>query len=292
MELTFKRLESVKDLDGLRKRLRKEHQESTAHRVRVCCGTACQATGSLKLIDQFEKEAAQKQVNLEIVKTGCQGFCQRGPVVIQDPQEIFYQKVKVADVPTLFSDSVLHGVPYRKQLYREFALSDPNEKVQDIPFYKKQKRLALHRNGVVDPCNIYDAIREDGYAGLAKVITEMKPDEVIEIVKKSGLRGRGGAGFPAGLKWEHTKKSGAKIKAVVCNGDEGDPGAFMDRSLMEGDPHSVLEGMLINAYAIGAQFGYIYVRHEYPLAVKNLGVAINQARALGLLGKNILGIKP
>jgi len=289
MELTFKRLENVKDLDALRVKLKKEHAESDAHRVRVCCGTACQATGSLKLIDQFEKEASQKQVKLEIVKTGCQGFCQRGPVVIQDPQEIFYQKVKVDDVPTLFSDSVLHGVPYRKKLYREFPLSDPNEKVQDIPFYKKQKRVALHRNGFIDPCNINDAIREDGYAGLAKVLTEMKPDEVIDIVKKSGLRGRGGAGFPAGLKWEHTKKSNAKIKAVVCNGDEGDPGAFMDRSVMEGDPHSVLEGMLINAYAIGAQHGYIYVRHEYPLAVKNLGIAINQARAMGLLGKNILG---
>jgi NADH-quinone oxidoreductase subunit F/NADP-reducing hydrogenase subunit HndC len=289
MELTFKRIENVSDLDALRQKLLQEHRASDAHRVRVCCGTACQATGSLKLIEQFEKEADQKQVKLEIVKTGCQGFCQRGPVVIQDSQDIFYQKVKPADVPSLFSDSVLNNVPYRKRLYREFPLSDPNEKVQDIPFYKKQKRLALHRNGVVDPCNIYDAIREDGYAGLAKALTEMKPDEVIDIVKKSGLRGRGGAGFPAGLKWEHTKKSGVKIKAVVCNGDEGDPGAFMDRAVMEGDPHSVLEGMLINAYAIGAQFGYIYVRHEYPLAVKNLGVAIDQARALGLLGKNILG---
>ena len=289
MELTFKRLENVKELRALRAKLKKEHQENDAHRVRVCCGTACLATGSGKLIKQFEEEAAKKQVPLEIVKTGCQGFCQRGPVVIQDPQEIFYQKVKVPDVSGIFSESVLRGMPYRKQLYREDSLADPNVEVKDIPFYKKQKRLALHRNGVVDPCNIYDAVREDGYEGLAKALSEFKPDEVIDIVKKSGLRGRGGAGFPAGLKWEHTKKSGAKIKAVVCNGDEGDPGAFMDRSLMEGDPHSVLEGMIINAYAIGAQHGYLYVRHEYPLAVKNLGVAIEQARALGLLGKNILG---
>jgi NADH:ubiquinone oxidoreductase subunit F (NADH-binding)/(2Fe-2S) ferredoxin len=289
MELTFKRLENVTDLRTLRAKLKKEHQEKSAHRVRVCCGTACQATGSNKLIKKFEEEAKKKQVPLEIVKTGCQGFCQRGPVVIQDPQEIFYQKVKVPDVSGIFSESVLRGMPYRKQLYREDSLADPNVAVGDIPFYKKQKRLALHRNGVVDPCNIYDAVRDDGYEGLAKVLTEMKPDEVIDIVKRSGLRGRGGAGFPAGLKWEHTKKSGAKIKAVVCNGDEGDPGAFMDRSLMEGDPHSVLEGMIINAYAIGAQHGYLYVRHEYPLAVKNLGIAIEQARALGLLGKNILG---
>ena len=289
MELTFKRLENVTELRALRAKLKKEHQEKDTHRVRVCCGTACQATGSGKLIKQFEEEAAKKQVPLEIVKTGCQGFCQRGPVVIQDPQEIFYQKVKVPDVSGIFATSVLRGMPYRKQLYREDSLADPNVTVGDIPFYKKQKRLALHRNGVVDPCNIYDAVREDGYEGLAKVLTDHKPDEVIDIVKKSGLRGRGGAGFPAGLKWEHTKKSGAKVKAVVCNGDEGDPGAFMDRSLMEGDPHSVLEGMIINAYAIGAQHGYLYVRHEYPLAVKNLGVAISQARALGLLGKNILG---
>ncbi len=289
MELTFKRLENVTELRALRARLQKEHRENSAHRVRVCCGTACQATGSGKLIQQFEEEAKKKNVPLEIVKTGCQGFCQRGPVVIQDSQEIFYQKVTVPDVSGIFLESVLRGRPYRKQLYREDSLADPNVAVKDIPFYKKQKRLALLRNGVVDPCNIYDAVREDGYEGLAKALTEHKPDEVIDIVKKSGLRGRGGAGFPAGLKWEHTKKSGAKVKAVVCNGDEGDPGAFMDRSLMEGDPHSVLEGMIINAYAIGAQHGYLYVRHEYPLAVKNLGVAISQARALGLLGKNILG---
>jgi NADH-quinone oxidoreductase subunit F/NADP-reducing hydrogenase subunit HndC len=289
MELTFKRLENVQDLVALRARLLKERGESDAHRVRVCCGTACQATGSNKVVKKFEEEAAAKKVKLEIVKTGCQGFCQRGPVMIQEPQQIFYQKVKAEDVPGIFSTSVLYGMPYRKQLYREVPLAEPNEEMQDIPFYKKQKRLALHRNGFVDPCNIYDAIREEGYVGLAKVLSEMKPDDVIDIVKKSGLRGRGGAGFPAGLKWEHTKKSGAKVKAVVCNGDEGDPGAFMDRAVMEGDPHSVLEGMIINAYAIGAQHGYIYVRHEYPLAVKNLGIAIGQARALGLLGKNILG---
>jgi NADH:ubiquinone oxidoreductase subunit F (NADH-binding)/(2Fe-2S) ferredoxin len=289
MELTLSRLNSVQDLDALRAKLKKERSEKQTHRVRVCCGTACQASGSNKLVKKFEEEAKAKGVELEIVKTGCQGFCQRGPVMIQEPTETFYQKVKVADIPDLFSTSVMNGVPYRKQLYREFSLSEPNTAMQDIPFYKKQKRLALHRNGFVDPCNIYDSIREDGYAGLAKVLSSMTPDQVIDTVKKANVRGRGGAGFPAGLKWEHTKKSGAKIKAVVCNGDEGDPGAFMDRSLMEGDPHSVMEGMIINAYAIGAQHGYFYVRHEYPLAVKNLTIAIQQARALGLLGKNILG---
>src|SRR5271169_633962 len=200
MELTFKRLNSTSDLHDLRKTLKQERSENNAPRVRVCCGTACQASGSNKLIKKFEEEAGAKQANLEIVKTGCQGFCQRGPVVIQEPQEIFYQKVKVEDVPGLLSESVLKGLPYRKQLYREDSIADPNVAMQDIPFYKKQKRVALQRNGIVDPCNIYDAIREEGYAGLAKVLTEMKPDEVIEMVKKSGLRGRGGAGFPAGLK--------------------------------------------------------------------------------------------
>ena len=168
MELTFKRLQSVSELDALRARLKKERSEKETHRVRVCCGTACQASGSNKLVKKFEEEAQAKGVELEIVKTGCQGFCQRGPVMIQEPQETFYQKVKVADIPDLFSTSVLNGVPYRKQLYREFSLSEPNAAMQDIPFYKKQKRVALHRNGFVDPCNIYDSIREDGYAGLAK----------------------------------------------------------------------------------------------------------------------------
>jgi NADH:ubiquinone oxidoreductase subunit F (NADH-binding)/(2Fe-2S) ferredoxin len=289
MELTFNRLLSIDELEALRGRLIEDRSNSTARRVRVCCGTACQATGSSKLIEKIEEEAASIQVNVEVVKTGCQGFCQRGPVMIQEPEQIFYQKVKADDIPRLFSESVMNNVPFRKQLYREAPTTEPNVVMQDIPFYKKQKRLALLRNGIVDPCNIYDSIREGGYSGLAKALTEMQPDEVIDIVKKSGLRGRGGAGFPAGLKWEHTKKSGAQVKAVVCNGDEGDPGAFMDRSLMEGDPHSVLEGMLINAYAIGARYGYIYVRHEYPLAVRNLSVAIRQADALGLLGRNILG---
>ena len=184
MELTFKRLNGTADLDALRKRLKHERSEKNTHRVRVCCGTACQASGSNKLIKKFEEEAEARQVNLEIVKTGCQGFCQRGPVMIQEPQEIFYQKVSVEDIPGLLSESVLKSVPYRKQLYREHSIADPNVAMQDIPFYKKQKRVALQRNGIVDPCNIYDAIREEGYAGLAKVLTEMKSDEVIDIVKK------------------------------------------------------------------------------------------------------------
>jgi NADH-quinone oxidoreductase subunit F/NADP-reducing hydrogenase subunit HndC len=180
-------------------------------------------------------------------------------------------------------------MPYRQGLYRDNILSDPVPEMTDIPFYKKQKRIALRNNGVIDPLNINHFIAVGGYAGLEKALSSMTPDQVLDEVDKANLRGRGGAGFPAGRKWAHTKNAKGKIKFVMANGDEGDPGAFMDRSIMEGDPHSLLEGMIINAYAIGAQYGIIYVRHEYPLAVKNLQIAINQAEELGLIGKNILG---
>ena len=289
MKLVVQPIADIQALTDVRNRLLKEEEAKDGNSVRVCCGTACQASGSANVVRKLREEADRRQVDLEVVTTGCQGFCQRGPIVIQDPRRIFYQKVRPEDAQELISDSVLRGIPLRKRLYRSTPLAEPDERIQDISFYKKQHRLVLHRNGLVDPCNIYDAIRENGYAGLAKVLTQLTPDDVIELVKKSGLRGRGGSGFPAGLKWEHTKKAAGRVKAVVCNGDEGDPGAFMDRALMEGDPHLVIEGMMISAYAIGARYGYIYVRHEYPLAVKNLAVAIRQAEEAGLLGKNILG---
>lgn len=187
------------------------------------------------------------------------------------------------------SYSILGNMPYRQGLYRDDFLSEPVPEMMEIPFYKKQKRLALRNNGIIDPNNINHFIAVGGYAGLEKALSSMSPDQVLEEVDKANLRGRGGAGFPAGRKWAHTKKAPGDIKLVIANGDEGDPGAFMDRSIMEGDPHSLLEGMAINAYAIGAQYGIIYVRHEYPLAVKNLQIAINQAEELGILGENILG---
>lgn len=283
------KLNSPDELQKLRQKLEKETFKPDTLRARVCCGTACNATGAHKLIDRFEKESAGSGVDLEIVKTGCQGICQKGPVLKIEPLDIFYQRTKPKNIPWIMSYSVLGNMPYRQGLYRDDILSDPVPIMTDIPFYKKQKRIALRNNGVVDPHNIDHFIAVGGYAGLQRALSSMTPDEVLAEIDKANLRGRGGAGFPAGKKWLHTKKAPGDIKFVVANGDEGDPGAFMDRSIMEGDPHSLLEGMAINAYAIGAQHGIIYVRHEYPLAVKNLQIAIDQAEELGLLGKNILG---
>lgn len=282
------KLNSINELKELRQTLEKETFKPDTLRARVCCGTACTATGSYKVIDAFQQESSKSGVELEIVKTGCQGLCQKGPVLRIEPADIFYQRTKPVNVPWIMSYSILGNMPYRQGLYRDSFLSEPVPIMTDIPFYKKQKRIALRNNGKIDPCNINHYIAVGGYAGMEKALSSMTSDDVLGEVKKSNLRGRGGAGFPAGRKWEHTKKARSNIKFVIANGDEGDPGAFMDRSIMEGDPHSLLEGMMLCAYAIGAKYGLIYVRHEYPLAVKNLGVAIKQAEELGLLGKNIL----
>jgi NADH:ubiquinone oxidoreductase subunit F (NADH-binding)/CBS domain-containing protein/(2Fe-2S) ferredoxin len=280
---------STHKLKEYREKLKSETFKPDALRARVCCGTACTATGAHKVIDSFEKEAANSGVEIEIVKTGCQGICQKGPVLKVEPMDIFYQRTKPKDISSIMSYSMLGNMPYRQGLYRDSILDEPVPIMTDIPFYKKQKRIALRNNGVVDPNNIDHFIAVGGYAGLEKALASMTPDDVLNEVDRANLRGRGGAGFPAGKKWKHTKLAPGNIKFVIANGDEGDPGAFMDRSIMEGDPHSLLEGMAINAYAIGAQYGFIYVRHEYPLAVKNLKIAISQAEELGLLGDNILG---
>ncbi|UCD35887.1 MAG: NAD(P)H-dependent oxidoreductase subunit E, partial [Nitrospiraceae bacterium] len=285
----MQKLNSVDDLKQYRERIKDSVLKPDTLRARVCCGTACTATGAHKLIDEFKKESANSGVDVEIVKTGCQGICQKGPVLKVEPMDIFYQRTKPQDVPAIMSYSLIGSLPYRQGLYRDSILDAPIPIMTDIPFYKKQKRIALRNNGIVDPRNIDHFIAVGGYAGLEKALSSMTPDQVLEEVDRANLRGRGGAGFPAGKKWAHTKKAPGDIKFVMANGDEGDPGAFMDRSIMEGDPHSLLEGMAINAYAIGAQYGIIYVRHEYPLAVRNLHIAIEQATEAGLLGKNILG---
>jgi NADH-quinone oxidoreductase subunit F/NADP-reducing hydrogenase subunit HndC len=285
----MKRLSSFEDLKTLRESLKETTERPDTLRARVCCGTACTATGSSGIIESFEKEASMSNVDLEIVKTGCQGLCQKGPVLKMEPADVFYQRTQSNDVPSILSYSVIGAMPYRQGLYRDSFLNEPVPIMNDIPFYKKQLRIALRNNGVVDPRNIGHFIAVGGYSALAKALSSMSDDDVLEEVKKANLRGRGGAGFPAGRKWEHSKKSPAKIKLVIANGDEGDPGAFMDRAIMEGDPHSLLEGMILCAYAIGARYGFIYVRHEYPLAVQNLRIAIGQAEELGLLGENILG---
>jgi NADH-quinone oxidoreductase subunit F/NADP-reducing hydrogenase subunit HndC len=283
------KLNNIEELKPLRQKLKKETFKPDTLRARVCCGTACTATGGYKVIDAFKHEASSRGVELEIVKTGCQGLCQKGPVLKIEPADTFYQRTKPANVPWIMSYSILGNMPYRQGLYRDNILSEPVPVMTDVPFYKKQVRIALRNNGKIDPCNINHYIALGGYAALEKALSTMSPDDVLEEVKRANLRGRGGAGFPAGRKWEHTKKAPGKIKFVIANGDEGDPGAFMDRSIMEGDPQSLLEGMILCAYAIGARYGFIYVRHEYPLAVKNLGIAIKQAEELGILGGNILG---
>ncbi len=283
------KLNSINELRELRQLLEKETFKPDTMRAKVCCGTACTATGAYNVIDAFKKEAGKRDVSLEIVKTGCQGLCQKGPVLKIEPADIFYQRTKPENVSWIVGHTVFGGVPYRQGLYRDSFLSEPVPLMTEIPFYKKQLRIALRNNGRIDPCNINHYLAVGGYKALEKALASMTPDEVLNEVDKANLRGRGGAGFPAGRKWKHSKGAPGKIKFVIANGDEGDPGAFMDRSIMEGDPHSLLEGMALCAYAIGAQYGFIYVRHEYPLAVKNLGHAIKQAEELGLIGKNILG---
>jgi NADH:ubiquinone oxidoreductase subunit F (NADH-binding)/(2Fe-2S) ferredoxin len=283
------RLNTIDDLKNLRRLLEEETFAPDIPRIRLCSGTACTATGTLKVLTALEEEAVKRGITLDIVKTGCQGLCQKGPVMRVEPQGIFYQKVKPEHAKWVMSYTVTGGMPYRQGLYREDILSEPIPEMTNVPFYKKQLRIALRNNGVIDPRNIYHYIAVGGYKAFEKALAVMSPDDVLTEVDKANLRGRGGAGFPAGKKWKHSKGALGKIKFVIANGDEGDPGAFMDRSVMEGDPHSLFEGMLLCAYAIGAEYGLIYVRHEYPLAVKNLGIAIKQAEDLGMLGKNILG---
>ena len=283
------KLKTIADLTNLRKLLEEETFKPDIARIRLCSGTACTATGTPKILTALEEEAARRGLTLDIVKTGCQGLCQKGPVMKVEPQGIFYQKVKPDHAKSILAYTVVGGTPFRQSLYRENILSEPIPEMTDVPFYQKQLRIALRNNGVIDPKNIYHYIAVGGYKALEKALGSMTPDQVLSEVDKANLRGRGGAGFPAGKKWKHTKGDKSKIKFVIANGDEGDPGAFMDRSVMEGDPHSLFEGMILCAYAIGAEYGMIYVRHEYPLAVKNLTLAIKQAEDLGLLGKNILG---
>jgi NADH-quinone oxidoreductase subunit F/NADP-reducing hydrogenase subunit HndC len=237
----------------------------------------------------IEEESGKRGISVDVVKTGCQGLCQKGPVMKVEPQGIFYQKVKPEHAKSILAYTVQGGQPFRQSLYRDSYLSEPVPEMMNVPFYKKQLRIALRNNGLIDPRNIHHYIAVGGYAALEKALGSMTPDEVLNEVDRANLRGRGGAGFPAGRKWKHTKSAKGKVKFVIANGDEGDPGAFMDRSVMEGDPHSLFEGMLLCAYAIGAEYGLVYVRHEYPMAVRHLNHAIKQAEELGLLGKNILG---
>lgn len=259
--------------------------------VLVCGGTGCTSSGSTDLITRFEEQlrANNLEKEVKVIRTGCFGLCEAGPVVIVYPEGTFYSRVKVEDVDEIVSEHLLKGRKVQHLVYVDHANheSTVTKSLDKIGFYEKQKRVALRNCGVIDPENIDEYIAFDGYKALGKALTEMTREEVIDEILKSGLRGRGGGGFPTGLKWKFTYNSQADQKYVACNADEGDPGAFMDRSVLEGDPHAVLEAMAIAGYAIGASEGYIYVRAEYPIAVKRLAIAIDQARDYGLLGKNI-----
>ena len=259
--------------------------------VLVCGGTGCTSSNSQKIIEAMEAEIKAKGLDKEVqvIRTGCFGLCALGPIMIVYPEGCFYSEVKVEDVPEIVEEHLLKGRMVKRLLYSETVTPTEIKGLHDTNFYKKQKRVALANCGVINPEDINEYIAYDGYQALAKCLTELTPEQVVQIVKDSGLRGRGGGGFPTGLKWSFTAANKADQKYVVCNADEGDPGAFMDRSVLEGDPHCLIEAMTICGYATGATEGYVYVRAEYPIAVARLQIAINQAKEMGLLGKDIFG---
>ncbi|MHB1394940.1 MAG: NADH-ubiquinone oxidoreductase-F iron-sulfur binding region domain-containing protein [Clostridia bacterium] len=291
----------IKSLDELNKTRQKysdmlalrEHRSAQGPRmnIMVCGGTGCLASDSDKVKKNLELilKARGYTDEVKIIRTGCFGFCEQGPIVKIEPDNVFYVRVSPKDAKDIIDEHVAKGNRVERLLYEDPQKKEKVHTQEEMAFYKKQLRVALRNCGVINPEDIYESIAAGGYEALGKVLTQMSRDEVIEIVKKSGLRGRGGGGFPTGLKWEITKKQESEVKFIICNADEGDPGAFMDRSILEGDPHSVIEAMAIGAYAIGADKGIVYIRAEYPLAVSRLNIALKQARELGLLGKNIFG---
>jgi len=259
--------------------------------IAICTGTGCLAYGTQNLVDTLRTEIDQRNLSdqVSIRTTGCHGFCERGPMMVIYPQKIFYQQIKNEDIPDIIDKTIQNGEILDRLLYKDPVSGDKIVYEHDVPFYKKQNRLVFGMNGLIEPTSIEDYLAIGGYSALAKALGDMQPQAVIDEVIAAKLRGRGGGGFPTGWKWDATRKAEGDPKYVICNADEGDPGAYMDRSLLEGNPHSVLEGMIIGAYAIGSSQGYIYVRNEYPLAVENITLAIEKARELGLIGQNILG---
>ena len=281
---------SIKELEDLRREII-AGRDTNKPRITVCGGTGCHASGCVDVADAFKNNLKSNgsEDSIDLIVTGCHGFCERGPIVLVHPNEIFYQKVTPQDVDEIITETVEKGKLIDRLLYRDPATNEVKPLESDIPFYNKQMRLVMGNNTSVDPTNLMDYIAVDGYVALEKVLSDMTPEETVDEIKKSGLRGRGGGGFLTGRKWESTRNAAGDTKYIICNADEGDPGAYMDRSILEGNPHSVLEGMIIGAHAIGANEGYIYVRNEYPLAVANITTAISQAREHGLLGDDILG---
>ena len=289
-------MKTIEELENIRNEKRKEldlrvntNSDTREKHILVCRGTGCTSSKSPQIIENFRRIIEERNIqNVRVIQTGCFGLCAKGPIVIIRPEETFYAHVKPEDCEEIIDKHICNGQKVERLLCKDIDGTIVN-KLDDLNFYKKQKRIALKNCGVIDPENIDEYIAFDGYKAIEKVLTQMNPDEVIDVVTKSGLRGRGGAGFPTGKKWSFAKAEVNDQKYIVCNADEGDPGAFMDRSILEGDPHCVLEAMAIAGFAIGANQGYIYVRAEYPIAVQRLKIAIKQAREYGLLGDNILG---
>lgn len=277
-------------LEEFRKKLQAKNQNRKKKLISLCAGSGCGAYGTAKvhqtLVDELKKQKLDKKVEIKL--SGCHGFCEKGPIMVIHPEGIFYPQVKEKNVPEIVEETIKKG-----ELVSALGYKDPASKKiitfeEDIPFYKLQQRIIFGNNGIIDPTSIDDYIAVDGYSALEKALFDLKSKKIIDEIKAAGLRGRGGGGFPTGIKWETCRRQKGD-KFVICNADEGDPGAYMDRSLLEGNPHSVIEGMIIGAIAIGSHEGFVYVRHEYPLAVKNLTIALQKAENLGLLGKNILG---
>ena len=289
-------MKTLEEIHKIREEKRKEldlrvntKSDTREKHILVCHGTGCTSSKSPKILENFKKIIEEKNIeNVRVIKTGCFGLCAKGPIVIIRPEDTFYAMVKPEDCEEIIQKHIVEGEKVERLLCKDIDGTIVNS-LDELTFYKKQKRIALKNCGVINPEDIDEYLAFDGYKALETVLKEMSKDDVIEILSKSGLRGRGGAGFPTGKKWEFTKSAEGEQKYVVCNADEGDPGAFMDRSILEGDPHSILEAMSIAGYTIGANKGYIYVRAEYPIAVKRLKIAIEQARDYGILGKNIFG---
>ena len=284
------RLADREALSQLRNSLQAKQGQSKKKRVSLCAGSGCGAYGTAKVHQALIRELNQAglQEEVEVKLTGCHGFCEKGPIMVVHPEGVFYPQVKVDHIPEIVEKTIKQGGLVDSLLYKDPVTKKKIPYEHMIPFYKLQQRVIFGKNGMIEPTSIEDYIAVGGYGALEKALFEMPPEEIIEEVKKSGLRGRGGGGFPTGIKWQTCRRFEGP-RYVICNADEGDPGAYMDRSLLEGNPHCVIEGMIIGAYAIGSNEGYVYVRHEYPLAVKNLSIAISAAKELGILGKNILG---
>ena len=293
-KLTLQDLNSIREHERDAMALRKGEAPPAEEKrmdLLLCAGTGCVASGSLdikkKLVEELARHGLDKRIR--VIATGCNGFCAQGPVMVVQPGNIFYQKLDLEDIPHLVEEHFVKGQPVEKFFYKPPDSKERIPTIGDIPFYAKQQPIVLRNRGIINPENIDEYIARDGYAGLCKALLDMTSEQVIEEVKTSGLRGRGGAGFTTGMKWQFAHQAAGDQKYVLCNADEGDPGAFMDRSVLEADPHAVLEGMIIAAKAVGSGYGYIYCRAEYPLALSRLNVAISQARDYGLLGTDILG---